>query len=122
MRYLLSRFIWRRHDRATEVGATVRRHRHKHRALARLQFEQISIPLRLYTMPTASHLLSQGIMWMLCHSLEFIAIICTHAFTWVQPILADATAEVLARGHQFAVNWVDEYVSFSLHFGTTDVL
>ena len=98
-------------------GITVR-HRHTHRALARLQLEQLHI------MPTFLHFLfHQGYPRIIRSGRDVMArVVAMPTYTWACLIVVVAGTEILERAHEFAVEWAAKCVSISIHFDVADVL
>jgi len=85
------------------------RRRHAHRALARLQLEQAS--LSSFFMPSFLQSL-QGTRIVRSGQDIVARVFAARPYIWARPILVEARAEVLARGHTFAIDWRSRCVSF----------
>jgi hypothetical protein len=110
--------VWLRWCTARRVlfGITVR-HRHTHRALARLQLDYpptpFAMPASLF--PQAPHIIRYGE--------ELIAsVVATRAYAWVCPIVVGAVRETLEQVHLFVVDWTVRCVSIFSTFIDPDVL
>jgi hypothetical protein len=58
-------------------------------------------------MPAFFDLFSQPPTWIVQYSRGLGAV-----YRWVRPMLIEAAAELLRRGHQWAVDWTTKYVSY----------
>jgi hypothetical protein len=121
MRYLLRRISRRRHDRAMahSVSCIVWFHRASSSRTSSACAPAIrTSPPHLYTpfiMLAFFHLFLQYTPWILHLGQDLVArviAVCQHP--WVRPVLVEAGAELLTRGHTFAVDWHARYVSFFL--------